>query len=287
MNYGDSMQNASTEKTCTNSKSLKKYLAAGVFCLAAPFALSGCGAVLLAGAAAGGTAAVQSDERNVYSMAYDESIEQNSYKIIKTNTLLTKPEDFRITVTSFNGNVLITGQTINKDYIKWCVKQIEKLEHVRKVYNYATLQKPVPASVISSDSYITSKVKTQLLFGKDINSNRFKVVTENGNVYLMGIVTNDESNRAINTVLAISGVRKVYHIFDYMEKKIYKGNEGRSNDRYSVTPEKGPQSSYVAPQRNSSYVPPVQNQQNGGAYIVEDVPMDNGPSSLLAPSDNY
>ena len=93
-------------------------------------------------------------------------------------------------------------------------------------------------------------------------------------------------NRAINTVLGISGVRKVYHIFDYMEKKIYKGNEGRSNDRYSVTPEKGSKSSYVAPQRNSSYVPPVQNQQNGGAYIVEDAPMD-GTSSLLAPSDNY
>ena len=116
--------------------------------------------------------------------------------------------------------MLITGQTINKDYIKWCVKQIEKLEHVRQVYNYATLQKPVPASVISSDSYITSKIRTQLLFGKDINSNRFKVVTENGNVYLMGIVTKDESKRAINTVLGISGVRKVYHIFDYMEKKI-------------------------------------------------------------------
>lgn len=281
------MQNASSASSCNSSKNFKKLLAASAFCLTVPFALSGCGAVILAGAAAGGTAAVQSDERNMYSMAHDETIEQKSYKIIKTNSLLTKPEDFRISVTAFNGNVLITGQTINKDYLKWCVKQIEKLEHVRKVYNYATLQKPVSASVVSSDSYITSKVKTQLLFGKDINSNRFKVITENGNVFLMGIVTRDESNRAINTVLKISGVRKVYHIFDYMEKRIYSGNQEQAVERYTVTPEKDSAANYQPPKRNSSYVPPVQNQQNGGAYIVEDVPMNDGPSSLLAPSDSY
>ena len=195
-------------------------------------------------------------------------------------------KNFRIAVTAFNGNVLITGQTINRDYLKWVVKQIEGLEHVRKVYNYATLQKPVPSTVVSSDALITSKIKTQLLFGKDINSNRFKVITENGNVFLMGIVNRDESKRAINTVLGIDGVRKVYHIFDYIDDTVYKGNGAQVEEKITVSPQKGSASDYQKPQRNSSYVPPVQNQQNGGAYIMDE-PMDSGPSSLLAPASEY
>lgn len=250
--------------------------------------LNGCGLIIAAGAGAGGATAVHQDSRSIYNMAYDEQIEQKSYRFIKSNTLLSKPEDLRISVTAFNGNVLITGQTVNKDYLKWVVKQIEGLDHVRKVYNYATLQKPVPASVISSDSFITSKIKTQLLLGKEINSNRFKVVTENGNVFLMGIVNKDESKRAINTVLQIEGVRKVYHIFDYIDDTVYKGNAAsQAEENLVVSPQKGAASSYQKPQRNSSYVPPVQNQQNGGAYIMDEAVDNSGPSSLLLPADEY
>ena len=210
------------------------------------------------------------DSRSLSTMLYDETIEKKSVEILATNTLLSKKEDTSISFTSFNGNVLVTGQTVNRDYLKWVVKQIEQLEHVRKVYNYATLQKPVPASVVSSDAYITSEVKAKLLLGKGINSNRFKVVTENGNVYLMGIVTHDESTRAINTVLAIKGVRKVYHVFDYIETSNYTSNGAQADDSYHVTPVKGNRSDYQAPQRSSTYVPPVQTRQNGGAYILED-----------------
>lgn len=248
--------------------------------------LNGCGLIIAAGAGATGATAVQQDSRSIYNMAYDEQIEQKSYRFLKSNALLSKPEDLRISVTAFNGNVLITGQTINKDYLKWVVKKIEDLEHVRKVYNYATLQKPVSAAVVSNDSFITSKIKTQLLLGKEINSNRFKVVTENGNVFLMGIVNKDESTRAINTVLQIEGVRKVYHIFDYIDDNVYKGNgASKVEDDLVVTPQKGAKADYQKPVRNSTYVPPVQSQQNGGAVIMDEAVA--GPSDLLLPADEY
>lgn len=280
------MEMSTTKSPISRTKGWKKLALVGACCVAMPLILNGCGLIVAAGAGGAGAAAVSQDSRSLYTMAYDEGIEQQSYRFIKSNSLLSKPEDLKISVTAFNGNVLITGQTVNRDYLKWVVKRIEGLEHVRKVYNYATLQKPVPASVVSSDSLITSKVKAQLLFGKDINSNRFKVVTENGNVFLMGIVNRDESKRAINTVLGIDGVRKVYHIFDYIDDTVYKGNGAQSEERITVTPQKGSSSSYQKPQRNSSYVPPVQTQQNGGAYIMDE-PMDSGPSSLLAPSSSY
>lgn len=286
----------------------RRVLLAGAIAAVLPWALSGCVPLLVGGGASVATTQVVQDTRSVYTMVYDDNIEQESMKILKTNTLLSKPEDTSISITAFNGNVLITGQTVNRDYIKWVVHEIEKLEHVRKVYNYATLQKPVPASVVSNDAYITSKVKAQLLFGKDINSNRFKVVTENGNVYLMGIVTRDESRRAINTVLGISGVRKVYHIFDYIEVNDTRGNGAQADDSYVVSPVKGSKQGYYRPSRsyqyneyqpnsttpinrsnNSTYVPPVSEQQNGGAYIMDEPAPAQGsyssPASLSNPGD--
>lgn len=290
-----------------------------------PLMTTGCGVLLLGGGAAGG-AAVAQDSRSFSTMVYDDGIEQKGYEILKSNSLLSQPEDTSISITCFNGNVLITGQTVNRDYIKWVVKEIEGLEHVRKVYNYATLQKPVPASVVSSDALITSKAKTQLLFGKDISSNRFKVITENGNVYLMGIVTKDESVRAINKILEISGVRRVYHIFDYIEEQKYQGNGANDEADILVSPQKRGQSNYNRPvrsstyqdysnsdgtyapqqrygaydqQRSSTYVPPVEQSQNGGAYIMDEPapqsqqvtpisgPASSGPASLLAPADQY
>lgn len=280
------MEMSTTKSSISKAKSWKKLALVGACCVAMPLMLNGCGLIIAAGAGGAGVAAVHQDSRSIYNMAYDEGIEQNAYRFIKSNSVLSKPEDLRIAVTAFNGNVLITGQTINRDYLKWVVKQIEGLEHVRKVYNYATLQKPVPSTVVSSDALITSKIKTQLLFGKDINSNRFKVITENGNVFLMGIVNRDESKRAINTVLGIEGVRKVYHIFDYIDDTVYKGNGAQVEENITVSPQKGSAAQYQKPQRNSSYVPPVQNQQNGGAYIMDE-PMDSGPSSLLAPASEY
>lgn len=267
-----------------------------------PLMLNGCGALLVSGASATASTQVTQDSRSISTMFYDEGIEQKSYEILKSNSLLSNPENLSISITSFNSNVLITGQTINKDYLKWVVRQIEQLEHVRKVYNYATLQKPVSAGIVSKDAYITSQVKGRLLLGKDINSNRFKVVTENGNVFLMGIVTHDEAKRAINEALKIDGVRKVYHIFDYIEVQSYTTNGAQGQESLVVTPVKGRSSDYQNPnqpmyrsnttqmpnnqpqmQKNSSYVPPVNNQQNGGAYIIEET-TPIGTSDLLAPA---
>ena len=130
----------------------------------------------------------------------------------------------------------------------------------------------------------------------------------------MGIVTKDESARAINTVLKISGVRRVYHIFDYIEEQKYQGNGAQEEENILVSPQKRGQNTYNKPVRSSNYqdysnsdgtyapqqrygshepsstyVPPVQQQQNGGAYIMDDpAPQStSGPASLLVPADQY
>lgn len=310
-----------------------KWLLLGAGALVVPFLLNGCVAAVAAGA---GGAEVAQESRSMGTMIYDESVEQEASKILKSNSLLSNSKDHSVSPTCFNGNVLLTGQSTNKDYIKWAAKQIEQLAHVRKVYNYVTLQAPVSASVVSSDAFITSQVKSKLILGKGIDSTNIKVVTENGNVYLMGIVTHDGGTRATNEALKVKGVRNVYQIFDFVEPT---QNQGKKNEKVVVTPVQegssvanatgqtrsnnltnygdsnsvvynqydyssqnqgqsavvsSPSSSAAAnsraassliedvpvqeavytppvPQEDSTYVPPVQNQQNGGAYIVEEL----------------
>ena len=195
---------------------LLKLIAIGAFC-SVPFIMSGCAAVAV-GAATGTTGAIiGSDSRTIDSMFYDETIEQNAYKIFKENEKLSKKDDFSVSVISMSGNVLLVGQTINSEYFNSCLEKIKRLDYVRKVYNFVTFKQPVSAGVTANDTYITSKIKTKLLFGENIRSGRFKVVTEDSMVYLLGYVTRDEAIRAVNEVQKIDGVKKIYTIFDYME----------------------------------------------------------------------
>lgn len=311
----------------------RKLLLLGSGALLVPFWLNGCAAAVVGG---GAGASVAQESRSMGTMIYDESVEQEAYKILKSNTLLSNSNDQSVSPTCFNGNVLLTGQSTNKDYIKWAAAQIEKLDHVRKVYNYVTLQPPVSASVVSSDAFITSQVKSKLLLGKGIDSNNIKVVTENGNVFLMGIVTQDGGTRATNEALKVKGVNNVYQIFDIVEPT--QKSDSNQNKKVVVTPVKEGSSAAVAtgqgrgnnltnygdsnpvvyqqydytsskqkvtpalassaeevsapagsagslvespvdevvyepvvPADDSTYVPPVQNQQNGGAYIIDNL----------------
>lgn len=241
-----------------------------------PFILNGC---VLAVASTGATTAVSSDSRNIDTMVDDEMIEQKASEILKTNHLLSDEQLFSVSVYSVSGNVLMVGQTVHKEYIDWCVSEIKKLDSVRKIYNYVEYRKPVEFSVVSSDSYITSKIRTKLLFGEKISSGHFKVVTENSNVYLMGYVTRDESNRAVNVAKSVDGVQKVYTIFDYFDYPTTPDRaDGKDNIEIEVVDVSQPaQASSSGAANSSSYVAPASSSDNGGASLVND------SSGLLEP----
>ncbi len=174
---------------------------------------TGCVA-LVAGGAVGAGAMIATDSRTAGTMIDDESIEIRSLTIVSNNREIYNQS--KIDVTSVNGRVLLTGQCKDEAYIKYVEENIAKLPQVREVINRIARIETVDINQKARDSWITTKVKTQLLFGKEINSGRFKVVTENNTVYLLGIVTKDEANRAVNVTRRIEGVVKVVKIFEYM-----------------------------------------------------------------------
>ena len=120
-----------------------------------------------------------------------------------------------VNITSFNRNVLVTGEVPDSKTRDEIEKLIQGVPSVRGVTN--ELQVIDATSIMSraTDTTITGKVKARLFDSGKLNPIHVKVVTENAIVYLLGIVTEGEANAAVEVARTTGGVRKVVRIFDY------------------------------------------------------------------------
>lgn len=175
--------------------------------------LQGCAPAIVGGAATG--AAVAHDRRTVGSVVDDQGIELKAF-----NTLFRQNELYdvsHINVTSYNGIVLVTGETPTKAMKAQITEEIENLPKVRKVHNEMAIASPSAMSARSSDTWLTSKVKTKMTADTDIDPFRFKVVTSRGTVYLMGMVTRAQADKAVDLTRRTGGVQRVVKIFEYTD----------------------------------------------------------------------
>ena len=178
--------------------------------------LSGCAALVVgAGVAAGATATVAHDRRTTGVFIEDESIEQKALKSFSADKEI--KDSSHINVTSYNTVVLITGETPNEDIRNRIVNIVREIPKVTHVYNELTIAAPSSWTSRSSDSLITSKVKTNLLTVDDFDGTRVKVVTDKGVVYLMGILTRPEADTATGEAQHTGGVQKVVKLFQYID----------------------------------------------------------------------
>ena len=122
-----------------------------------------------------------------------------------------------INVNAFNGVVLVTGEVPNEAARELATSTLRKLHKVRQVFNELRIQGNSSFLGRTNDSWISSKVKTQLLAHKDIDSGRVKVITENGIVYLMGTVSRAQAKKIADVVSRIGGVQKVVRTFEYID----------------------------------------------------------------------
>ena len=91
------------------------------------------------------------------------------------------------------------------------------MQGVRKVHNELQIGLPVSALVRSNDALLTTRIKTQMLADNTIPGSKIKVITENGVVYLMGLITRQEGIRATNLTQSVSGVQKIVKLFQYTD----------------------------------------------------------------------
>ena len=174
--------------------------------------LQGCALGIGAGAATG--AAVAYDRRTTGTMVDDELIEFKVIDAIRKDQELWN--QIHLNATSFNNVVLLTGEAPSEELRGRTGNLVADIPKVRTVHNEIAIAAPSSMLSRASDSWITGKVKTNMLTN-DKESARIKVVTENGSVYLMGLVTRAEADVATEITRKVSGVQRVVKVFEYIE----------------------------------------------------------------------
>ncbi len=175
--------------------------------------LQGCAAAVVAAGA--GAVSAANDRRTVGSQIDDNTIEITAELRISQSESINK--NSHINIISVNGQVLMVGQTPN-DYLReQAQKLISDIDGIVAVHNQIKIGTPTSVGTQTNDVWLTTKVKTQLLTDENLPGNSIKVVTENSEVFLMGLVTKAEADQATEIARNISGVTKVVKIFEFKD----------------------------------------------------------------------
>jgi osmotically-inducible protein OsmY len=159
----------------------------------------------------GAAVAMTTDRRTAGIYVEDEGIELKSVQRLAERF---KNDEVHVNVTSYNRIVLLTGEASTDAAKAEVEKVVRTVPNIRNVYNEVAVAGNSSLAARSTDSYITSKVKTRFIDAQKFNALHVKVVTEAGVVYLMGLVTPQEANDATEIARTTSGVLRVVRMFE-------------------------------------------------------------------------
>lgn len=173
--------------------------------------LTACFPVVAGGVVAGGAMAADRRTSGIY--IEDQGIELKTEKALMEQI----GDNIHANVTSFNRNVLITGEAFNEESKAKAEAIAKNTDNVRTVTNEVVVAAKSSLGGRSGDTFITSKVKARMVTENRFPANYVKVVTENSVVYLMGLVTHQEADDAVDIARGVDGVEKVVKVFEYID----------------------------------------------------------------------
>ena len=172
--------------------------------------LAGCAPVLVGAGAAGALSASQ-DRRSSGAQLDDQSIEWRASSRVGDRF----GSKAHVNVTSYNRSVLLTGEVPDERTRGEVDGLVRGVPSVQGTTNELVVAEPTSLGSRTTDSFITSKIKTRFLDAGKFNALHVKVVTEAGVVYLLGTVTEKEADDAVEIARTTGGVRKVVKMFEY------------------------------------------------------------------------
>lgn len=210
MNEMKTMNSLNSKKQTMSHQPSSAFMRLGalVLALAGLGTLTACVPLVIGGAAAG--AFVASDRRTSGTQLEDETIELRSASRIRADF----GTRLRVSVTSYNRQVLLTGEVPNAQDREAVAQLVGKVANVGSVVNELAVQNSPSLTERSTDLLVTGRIKAALLDARDLQANSVKVVTERGVAYLMGRVTAREAERITNIARAVPGVQRVVRIFE-------------------------------------------------------------------------
>lgn len=188
--------------------------------------LSGCGVLAVGGVVAG--ASVMADRRTPAVQAIDKGVE------LEAGNALAKRygDDAHINVTSFNQKVLLTGEAKDADIKGQAGAYVKAMKNVRSVFNELIIGPNSTYTARANDTFLESKIKTQMIFTDKLPSNSMAIVAEGSSVYLMGILTQNEAAIAKKVASNADGVKEVYAYFDIISEaeKVRLEKQGKADE---------------------------------------------------------
>ena len=195
---------------------------------------SGCAVVAVGGVAASAT--VLADRRTPAVQAIDKGIE------LEAENALAKRfgDNAHINVTSFNQKVLLTGEVKDADIKSEAGAYVKGMKNARSVFNELVIGPNSSYTSRANDSYLESKIKTQMVFTDKLPSNSMIIVAEGSSVYLMGILTQGEAEIAKAVASNTNGVKEVFVYFDIIseEEKVRLEKQGKADQTQPNSPPK-------------------------------------------------
>lgn len=179
--------------------------------------LTGCAGAVIVGAGAG--VSLIHDRRTAGTVVEDQAIEFKATSRIHRNKKLKNHS--HISVTSYNKVVLLAGEAETNEIRDRIASIVTDIPSVRRVHNEITIGLSTSTGSRLRDSWITTKAKTSLfkIKRKGFDPTRIKIRTENNTVYLMGLVTVEEGNAAVEQIKNLKGVKRVVKIFEYISHR--------------------------------------------------------------------
>lgn len=181
--------------------------------LGATIFLQGCVAAVIGGGAV--AAKVATDPRTTGTQIDDETLEFKVENAVEKDAQI-KAEG-RVNAVSYNGRVLLIGQVPNSDVKDTATALAKGVKGVNEVYNELTVSPKISFAQISKDSWLTTQVKSKMFVDGRVKATDVKVISENGEVFLLGNVTQSQANAATDIASKISGVKKVIKVFKYLD----------------------------------------------------------------------
>ena len=174
--------------------------------------LSSCAVVAVGGVTA--TATVLTDRRSPGVQAIDKGINWEASGAFSKKF----GDNAHINVTSFNQKVLLTGEVKDAGIKGEAGAYVKAMKNARTVYNELIIGPNSSFTARANDSYLESKIKTQMIFTEKLPSNSMAIVAEGSSVYLLGILTQGEADLAKKIASNTNGVKDVYVYFDIISE---------------------------------------------------------------------
>src|SRR3990167_5956074 len=146
--------------------------------------------------------------------AHDQYVTMKVYKALKIDD--DRFNDANISISTYNNEVLLAGQVPSASQRDEIGRITKEISGASEVYNLLTVSNPSSTMIKLSDAWVTAKIKAKLMASNNVDATQIKVTTENGTVYLMGIVEPSEADAAVDIAQHTGGVEKVVKAFSYI-----------------------------------------------------------------------